>query len=109
MATGFLVNGLCYSNVTSSLDAFKGQPLHFYNNGLSTFAQYVSASTISPTGLVTFSTKNNVGTTVITNGTFQLNTCTDSGMLSDYPLVDIVFVIGLFLAFALGMITGQQR
>lgn len=107
MATGYLINEQCFSNVNTALQSFLSKP-PLVTSSANTI-NYVSASSVNSTGLITFSMKNSAGTTTITNGTYQLPTCTEYGMLSDYPLIDILFIIALLLMWAFGFNAGQQR
>ena len=105
MAIGYQANGICFS--TQQLAAQYWQTKYPYQDGTTVY--YLSTLSVNPTGLMTFTIKNSSGATVITNGTAQLTQCPDQGLLQDYPLQDIIFVLSLIVKFALGIFTGQQR
>ena len=105
MAIGYQVNDHCYSTVPMAVDSWSSK--YPYQDGTSIYS--LTSLTNNTTGLLTFSVRNQTGTAVITNGTAQLRTCTDQGLLSDYPIQDILFTIAYFVAFALGIIAGKMR
>ena len=105
MAIGYQSNDYCYSTVALAVENWASK--YPYQDAATVYT--LTALTHNATGLMTFSVRNSAGTSIITNGTAQLRTCADQGMLADFPLQDILFIIAYFVAFALGIASGRMR
>ena len=105
MAVGYQSNNHCFSTVGLAVENFQSK--YPYQDG--NFVYSLTSLTNNATGLMTFSIRNSAGTAVVTNGTAQLRTCQDQGLLQDYPIQDIFFTAAYFTAFALGLFTGKSR
>lgn len=105
MAIGYQSNDKCFSTVTLAVENWQSK--YPYQDGNTVYS--LTSLTNNSTGLMTFSVRNSAGTSIITNGTAQLRTCIDQGLLQDYPIQDIFFASAYFLAFAIGLLTGKSR
>ena len=105
MAVGYQSNDKCFSTVPLAVENWQSK--YPYQDGNTVYS--LTSLSNNATGLMTFSIRNSAGTAVVTNGTAQLRTCVDQGMLADFPLQDILFVTAYFIAFALGVSSGRMR
>lgn len=105
---GYRVQTQCLPDTNSALLEFQSlYPLH---DGANVF--YLSASSINATGLITFSEKDQLGTTTISAKTLQLTACDEIAHLTtavDHMSMQSAFAVFLVvICFALGTVAGAS-
>lgn len=103
----YLFKGECISTVNEALDLFRSQ----YPQQQAAVVYHLSASSISPTGLITFTLRNSNNTAVITNGNVQLSSCVETPISNNvqfapfFAAVLVVFFMAFFLRKAIRFFT----
>lgn len=103
----FLFKGECISTANEALDLFRS----LYPQQQGNVVYQLTSSSISPSGLLTFSLRNSANTAVITNGNVQLSSCVESPISTNiqfapfFTAVLVVFFMAFFLRKAIRFFT----
>lgn len=94
----FIVNNECLDTTAKALLAFQSN----YPQQQAGVVYSLTSSSINASGLLTFSVRNNSGSTVINNGTAQLTSCTTpSSFVPDFNNYLASMLVVFFFAFFL--------
>lgn len=102
---GFRLNNHCYVNVQDALSTFNDTaPTTLFNLNTLTILNKFNTS-ITTSGLITYSVKDQNNTTLTTNATQQLTTCDDTQIIS-FEQINIVLIF--WFVVLLGVIVGYS-
>lgn len=110
----FQFKEICYPNQAAALQAFNGQWNFSIDGSASStlpYSWYLTSSTVTPAGLITYAIKRSAGTATQTAQTYQLSACEDKAINSVFdkmPVQDMIFSAALVLVFILGIGQGWR-
>jgi hypothetical protein len=95
----YLFKGECLTTPADALELFRSQ----YPQQQAAVVYQLTASSVSPTGLITFSTRTSANAASITNGTVQLTSCVETPPTVgiQFQQLATVLLIVFFTAFFL--------
>lgn len=105
---GYRFNNYCYTSENDALGAFLDTYPQTLAIGTSTDIVFlnVSSSSVSSTGLITFSLQDQASNTVVNNATLQLQACdVDKPIMPDFFTVTFAF----WFACILGVMAGYAQ